>query len=196
MQAARGTPLTSSEAAGPPDLPAPRRRLALFAAVALTAYAADVLTKIWAVHALSDRAPVPVVGDLLQLTLVRNPGAAFSTGTGYTWIFSLLAITAVVVVLVVARRVRSAGWAVALGLLMAGVAGNLTDRIVREPGVLHGHVIDFLALPSWPVFNLADVCINVAAGLIILQAFRGVAVDGSRHARRRDDEQPEGEVHA
>ena len=86
-------------------------------------------------------------------------------------------------VLVVARRVGSVAWAVALGLLLAGVAGNLTDRVLREPGVLRGHVIDFLQLPNWPVFNLADISINVAAGLIILQAFRGISVDGRRHAR-------------
>ncbi len=163
----------------------------LFAAVALAAYTADVLTKIWAVHALTDRADVPLLGSVLQLTLVRNPGAAFSTGTDYTLVFSLLAIIAVVVVLVVARRVRSAGWAVALGLLLAGVAGNLTDRVFREPGVLHGHVIDFLQLPNWPVFNLADVSIDVAAGLIIVQAFRGVSVDGRRQPAKgetADDE--------
>lgn len=190
MQAARGTPLTSPEADGTPDLSAPRRRRALFAAVALTAYAADVLTKVWAVHALADEDEVPLLGSVLQLNLVRNPGAAFSTGTDFTLVLSLLAITAVIVVLVVARRVRSAGWAVALGLLLAGVAGNLTDRVFREPGVLHGHVIDFLQLPNWPIFNLADICINVAAGLIILQAFRGVSVDGTRHVKGEPVREP------
>ena len=185
MQAARGTPLTSPEADRQPHPPAPRRRLVLFAVVALTAYTADVLTKIWAVHALADQGEVPLLGTVLQLNLVRNPGAAFSTGTDYTLVLSLLAIIAVVVVLVVARRVRSAAWAVALGLLLAGVAGNLTDRVLREPGVLHGHVIDFLQLPNWPVFNLADISINAAAGLIILQAFRGISVDGRHHVREQ-----------
>ena len=70
--------------------------------------------------------------------------------------------------LYLSRRLGSVGWAVALGLLLAGVAGNLTDRLFREPGPLRGHVIDFLMLPHWPVFNVADMCINVAAVLIIL----------------------------
>ena len=67
-----------------------------------------------------------------------------------------------------------------LGLLLAGVAGNLTDRVLREPGPMRGHVIAFLMLPNWPVFNIADVCINVAAGIILVQAFRGVRLDGTR----------------
>lgn len=195
MQAARGTPLTSSqgapdhagdEAVGSGDAPPPRRR-GLFVAVALAAYAVDVGTKVWAVHALDDGVTRPLVGELLQLHLTRNPGAAFSTGTGYTYVFSLLAMVATVVVTVVARRVRSAGWAVALGLLLAGVSGNLTDRLLRDPGPLHGHVVDFLMLPHWPIFNVADICIDVAAGLIVLQALRGVGVDGTRHARRGEE---------
>ena len=78
------------------------------------------------------------------------------------------------------RRLGSRLWAVALGLLLAGVGGNLTDRLLREPGPLRGHVIDFLMLPHWPIFNVADMCINVAAGLILIQAFRGIRIDGTR----------------
>ena len=91
-----------------------------------------------------------------------------------------LAIVAVGVVLWLSRRVGSSVWAVALGLLLAGVTGNLTDRMLREPGPFRGHVIDFLMLPNWPIFNVADMCINVAAGLILVQAFRGIKLDGSR----------------
>ena len=87
---------------------------------------------------------------------------------------------AVVVVLWLSRRVRSTGWAIALGLLLGGVAGNLTDRVVRQPEPFHGHVVDFLMLPHWPVFNVADVCINVAAVVIVVQALRGARVDGTR----------------
>lgn len=174
MQAARGTSVVDA------DTPAPRRHPLLFVAVALAAYAADVLTKVWAVVSLRER-DVPVVGDLLVLHLTRNPGAAFSTGTGFTVALSCVAIAAVVVVLVLARRARTRVWTVALALLLGGVAGNLTDRLVRSPGPLRGHVVDFLMLPHWPVFNLADVCINVAAGLILLQAMRGVRMNGERH---------------
>jgi signal peptidase II len=124
---------------------------------------------------------VPVIGDFLVLHLTRNPGAAFSTGTRYTVVLTCVAMAAVLIVLHLSRRIGSVAWAVALGLLLAGVAGNLTDRLFRSPGPMRGHVIDFLMLPNWPVFNVADICIDVAAGLILLQAFRGIRIDGGRH---------------
>ena len=162
-----------------------RSRWLFFAAVALVAYAVDVTTKVLAVDRLSGRPDVPVVGDLLVLHLTRNPGAAFSTGTRYTVALTVVAIVAVVVVLWLSRRLAgSAVWVWALGLLLAGIAGNLTDRLLREPGPFRGHVIDFLMLPNWPVFNVADICINVGAGLVLLQAFRGVRIDGSREPER------------
>ncbi|WP_299057647.1 signal peptidase II [uncultured Nocardioides sp.] len=191
MQAARGTPLTSADPPTSTDEadstdPRPSRRrapyLVLLALVASTAYALDVATKILAVERLEPSSNVELVGPWLTLTLVRNPGAAFSTGTEFTAVLSVIAITAALVVLWVARRVASRWWAVGLGLLLAGVLGNLTDRMLRAPGPFHGEVIDFLRLPNWPVFNIADICINVAAGVIILQAFRGVRVDGTREA--------------
>ena len=160
----------------------------MLALCALAAYAVDVVSKSLALHHLADRGPIEVLGPVLRLTLVRNPGAAFSTGTQFTVALTVLAMCAVVVVLVLARRVGTTGWAVALGLLLGGVSGNLTDRMLRDPGPLRGHVVDFLQLPNWPVFNVADVCINVAAGLIILQTFRGVALDGSRDADGSDAE--------
>jgi len=187
MQAARGASLTGDEFGSDQDATGPTRSraryLALFAGVALTAYLVDVLTKVLAVDRLTDRPDVEVVGDILVLHLVRNPGAAFSTGTAYTQLFSLLAVAALVVILWFARRIGSAGWAVALGLLLAGVGGNLTDRLVREPGPLRGHVVDFFMLPHWPVFNVADICIDVAAALILVQVYRGVRLDGSRTVR-------------
>jgi signal peptidase II len=162
-------------------------------------YAVDVVTKIVAVERLTDHPDVPVIGDFLQLHLTRNPGAAFSTGTQFTVLLSCVAVAAVLVVLWVSRRLGSVGWAVALGALLAGISGNLTDRIVRDPGPFRGHVIDFLMLPNWPVFNVADICINIGAGLILVQAFRGIRVDGSRErhqdadadADARSDAEPE-----
>ncbi|HYO41020.1 MAG TPA: signal peptidase II [Nocardioidaceae bacterium] len=191
MQAARGTSLSSSDTDHPSaDRARPsrdrRRALTIFAVVAVLGYAADLGTKVLAVDRLTGEPPVRVLGDLLTLTLARNPGAAFSTGTEFTVVLSGVAIVAAVVVLWTARRLGSTGWALALGLLLAGVLGNLTDRLFRAPGVLEGHVVDFLRLPNWPIFNVADVCINVAAGLIILQAFRGVGVDGARTTKDPD----------
>jgi signal peptidase II len=191
MQAARGASLKPSVARIPPaGRPAARpRALALFAAIALTGYAVDVTTKVLAVRHLTGRGPVSVVGDLLTLYLARNPGAAFSTGTSYTLVLTCVAIAAVVAVLWVCRRLRSTGWAIGLGFLMAGVLGNLTDRIFRAPGILRGHVVDFLQLPNWPIFNVADMCINIAAAVIILQAVRGISVNGTR-VRRSDADAP------
>ena len=161
----------------------------VFAGIAVAGYLTDLVTKVLAVEHLTDRAPVQVVGDVLTLYLARNPGAAFSTGTSYTLILTCVAMVAAVAVLWVVRRLRSTGWAIGLGFLMAGVLGNLTDRVFRSPGIFRGHVVDFLQLPNWPIFNVADVCINIAAGVIILQAIRGVSVNGTR-SRKSDDPAP------
>jgi signal peptidase II len=168
MQAARGTSLS--------------RRVV--AAVGLVAYLLDVLVKVLAVTHLADR-DVHVVGDLFVLRLTRNPGAAFSTGTAYTPVLAVIAVVALVIVVLVSRRVGDRIWAVALGLLLGGIAGNLTDRLVRPPGPMRGHVVDMFMVPHWPVFNVADICINIAAALIVLQTFRGVRLDGSRHVGKQ-----------
>ncbi|QZY27949.1 signal peptidase II [Nocardioides coralli] len=184
MQAARGASLSDADNPGQeaPQTPSPRL-LGLFGVVAVVAYAVDLVTKQLAVTRLAD-GDVAVLGDWFVLHLTRNPGAAFSTGTNYTVALSCLAIAAVLVVLWFARRIGTPGWSLALGLLLGGVAGNLTDRLFREPGPLRGHVVDMFMLPHWPVFNVADICINVAAALILLQTFRGVALDG----RPREEE--------
>jgi signal peptidase II len=163
----------------------------VFALVALVFYAVDLGSKIVALDRLSGREDVNVIGDLLQLHLTRNAGAAFSTGTEYTVALSCIAIVAALVVLWLSRRLGNLVWAIALGFLLAGVAGNLTDRMFREPGPFRGHVIDFLMLPNWPVFNVADMCINVAAALILIQAFRGIRLDGTRSGSRRGNEPAE-----
>jgi len=143
----------------------------------------DQLTKAIAADRLADRGTVRVLGPLLQLDLTRNAGAAFSTGTQFTVVLSCVAVVATVVVAVIAFRARTVAWAVALGLLLAGITGNLTDRLLRAPGPLRGHVVDFLMLPHWPVFNVADVCITFAAVLIVVQAYRGVRLDGRREEK-------------
>jgi len=197
MQAARGASLNPSDPTeeptdpGDPSAARPRRAarlrcLVVFAVIAALGYTLDVVSKMLAVAHLTGRPPVHVVGDLLTLYLARNPGAAFSTGTSYTLVLTFVAIAAAVAVLVAARRLGSVGWAVGLGFLLAGVLGNLTDRLFRAPAPLRGHVVDFLALPHWPIFNVADMCINVAAVVIIVQALRGVSLSGAR-TRRRDD---------
>jgi signal peptidase II len=183
MQATRGTPLTSVDPGQTRRSGASRHR-AVFALVALVAYAVDLGTKMLAVHRLTEGDPVDVVGSWLRLDLVRNPGAAFSTGTSYTLLLSLIAVVAAATVLRYGRRLGDRTWAVALGLLLAGVCGNLTDRVFREPGVLRGHVVDFLELPHWPVFNVADMLIDAAVVLILVQSWRGVRLTGVRGGAR------------
>ena len=155
--------------------------------VALAAYALDQVTKYLAVRDLTDRAPVEVVGSLLRLRLLRNPGAAFSAGIGWTPLITLVAMVAAVVVVTFAWRVRHRGWAVALGLLLAGILGNLTDRFFRRPGPLHGHVVDFIALPHWPVFNVADICIDVAGALFVALLLWGAHFDGTPRGAAPDE---------
>lgn len=186
MQAARGTSLSDTVPPTSPTNPGARtRRRLLFVTVAAAALVLDQVSKALALRHLEDR-DVELVGSWLVLHLTKNPGAAFGTGTEYTLVLSLLAVTAVGVVLFLSRRIGSPAWALALGLLLGGIGGNLGDRIFREPSPLRGHVVDFLMVPNWPVFNFADVSINVAAGLILVQAFRGVRLDGSRELRGRE----------
>jgi signal peptidase II len=182
MQATRGTSLSSTDPQAGDRSTAPRHRL-LFVLVAVTAYAVDVATKALAVRHLTPDAPVHVVGSLLRFDLVRNPGAAFSTGTSYTVLLSVIAVIAAAVVIRFGRRLGDRTWAVALGLLLAGVCGNLTDRVFREPGFLRGHVVDFMELPHWPVFNVADMLIDAAVILVIVQTWRGIGITGARHTR-------------
>ena len=185
MQAARGASLNPSDT-GPVSGDSRRRSTWwLFAAVGAAAYALDFGTKQWAVSALAER-DISVIGDFLVLHLTHNAGAAFSTGTEFTVVLSCLAAVAVCAVLVVSVRLASPLWSVGLGLLLGGVGGNLTDRFIREPGVLRGHVIDWLMMPNWPVFNVADMCIIGAASIIILQSMRGVTLRGERVANAKD----------
>ncbi|WP_328703569.1 MULTISPECIES: signal peptidase II [Actinomyces] len=148
--------------------------------IAAILIAVDQVTKLWAVAALSGRARIPIIGDLLGLVLVRNPGAAFSLATGQTWIFSLVALVVVVVVVRASRGLGSRAWTITLGLVLGGAIGNLIDRIVRAPGFLHGHVVDFIDYGGQFVGNVADIAIVGAAGVIMVLSVLGVNLDGTR----------------
>ena len=169
-----GSSSAGSSAAGPRRLPA------VTALIAVLALAADQLSKYVAVEQLTGEGRVDLLGDLFGLRLARNSGAAFSLATGATWILTTVALVVVVVIIRIARRLGSRGWAIALGLVLGGALGNLSDRLFRPPAFFHGHVIDFLELPHWPIFNLADVCIDTGAVLIVLLSLRGIGIDGSR----------------
>jgi signal peptidase II len=179
MQAARGTPLSEPRPGRP--------RLALLLLVAVAVLALDIVTKHLAVARLADRGPVDVLDGLLKLRLVRNSGAAFGFASGLTVVLSLVAAIVVIVILRAARSLRSAWWAVGLGMVLGGAVGNLADRIFRPPGLFQGRVVDFLELPHWPVFNVADSSIVCGGILAVLLAARGLQIDGTvpeRAARR------------
>ena len=142
--------------------------------VALLIWLADLATKIWAVDYLSNRGSVKVIGSLFQLTFVRNSGAAFSFAEEATLFLSLFGIAVLIAIAYYAPALTSKGWGVVLGLVMGGVLGNLTDRIFREPGLLRGHVIDWLQLPNWPIFNIADTAIVVAAFISVVLTARNI----------------------
>jgi signal peptidase II len=176
---------TDNADTGGTGAPAPRRRVGLLAATALLAYLADLITKVLvAAHLGAEHAPVKLLGGAIYLVQTRNAGAAFSVGTGATVVLTVIAVAVVVVIVRTARNMRSAGWAVALGLVLGGALGNLTDRIFRSPGVFRGHVVDWISLFSndghvWPIFNLADSAIVCGAILAAILALRGVEIDGS-----------------
>lgn len=141
--------------------------------IALTIWLIDYATKTWALSNFSSD-PQPVIGTLLQFTLLKNSGAAFSFASGFTLIFSLLAVTVVATIIRFAGRISSGGWLTCAGLLLGGVLGNLTDRVFREPGFFIGHVIDWIQIPNWPIFNIADIAISTAALLAFIQTMRNV----------------------
>jgi signal peptidase II len=140
---------------------------------AVTIWLFDFATKTWALSNFSSD-PQPVIGTLLQFTLLKNSGAAFSFASGFTLIFSLLAIAVVATIIRFAGRITSRGWLTCAGLLLGGVLGNLTDRAFREPGFFLGHVIDWIQIPNWPIFNIADIAISSAAFLAFIQTMRNV----------------------
>ena len=150
----------------------------MLATVAAAIYLIDVVSKIVVVATLADRDPVELLGGLLTLRVTRNPGAAFSIGVGMTVLFTLIAVIVVGVIIRTASRLYSLPWAIALGMLLGGALGNLTDRVFRSPGVLRGHVVDFLELPHWPIFNVADSAIVSAGVLMVLLSLLGIPVEG------------------
>jgi len=148
--------------------------------VALAVVAVDVVTKVAVVAHLAGEPPIELVGEWLRLTYVRNPGAAFSLGGGLTVVFSLVAIGVSIAIIRVAPRLGSLGWAVALGGILGGAVGNLIDRLFRAPGVFRGYVVDWIQVPNFPVFNIADSAIVCSAALMVVLSLRGIGLDGRR----------------
>jgi signal peptidase II len=188
LQAARGASLTAADAPSDRDreeqLPAAPRRRGLLAAVAVPVLVLDVVTKVLVVARLEGEQPISLLGGELLLRVSRNPGAAFSFATDATAVFTVIAVLVIAAILWTTRRLRSTGWAVALGLLLAGATGNLLDRIFRSPGPGRGAVVDFIDFQVWPSFNVADSAIVVGGLLAVLLSLRGVEIDGRRTPTR------------
>ena len=161
-----------------------RSVLAVLASTAVGIVLIDQVTKAWAVAYLQPRiesgeGPLYIIDPLLRLTYVENTGAAWGMGAGYTWIFTIVAVVVGVVIVRFARTITSRAWALALGGLLGGLLGNLIDRLTRPPGPGLGSVVDFIGLPNFPVFNVADIAITCSAVAMIILAWRGIPLSES-----------------
>jgi len=168
-----------------------RRALIVLAIMAVGAVILDRLAKEWAINTLLSRlesgeGPIQVIGSWVQLTYAENTGAAFSLGTGYTWIFSVIASVVAIVILRTARNLGSIGWAIAFGGLLGGLLGNLLDRFTRAPGIGRGYVVDFIQFPNFPVFNVADSFITCSAVLMVALTLFGIDYRGPRSDEPQD----------
>lgn len=170
--------------------PAPQRRVRLLFGIAAVVLLVDIVTKVLAVELLTPGQPVSIIGDTVTWTLVRNSGAAFSLATGYTWVLTLIATAVVIGIIWMGRRLVSPWWAIGLGMILGGAMGNLVDRFFRSPGPLQGHVVDFLSIGWWPVFNVADPAVVGGAILLVVLSLFGFDFDSPGRRRPDSDEDP------
>jgi signal peptidase II len=150
---------------------AQRRRLVLLYGTAAATYVLDRGTKIVAEQHLAGRPPIRLVDDIVHLRFTTNAGGAFGLFGGQPWLFFGATVLISAVIVATSPKVASNLSALGLGLILGGAVGNLTDRIVRGPGV-SGRVVDFIDFRIWPVFNLADSAIVIGAFVVALASFR------------------------
>lgn len=191
---ASDTPNASGVTESTPAPPVQRpRRIGLFVLVAVLGLTLDIVSKCLVVANIGPYDDKRLLGGALHLVQARNSGAAFSVGTGMTVLLTLIALAVVVVIIRAASRLRSVGWAVALGLVLGGALGNLVDRFFRAPSPGKGHVVDWITVfpnDHWtfPTFNLADSCITVGGCLAVLLALRNIDLQGNRGVEEPDDD--------
>lgn len=181
--------LAADSARPVPPAPRPGRAvlLSVFAGFALFAYILDQLTKLWVTSSMVEGERIPVFPPLLHWYFIRNSGAAFSIGENVTWVFSIIMAGVALAILFQIRKLGSFWWSLALGLLLGGALGNLTDRLFREPSFGMGHVVDFIQLPNFAIFNIADSAVVSAVAIICILTLRGISLDGSRLTPERKD---------
>jgi signal peptidase II len=147
--------------------------------VALVAIAIDQFTKNLAIATLELGTSYPVLGDVLSWRLLYNDSAGFGLGFGYTWILAVISAAATLATIWYSRKLNSISWALMIGVFLGGVAGNLIDRLIREPSFGNGHVVDFIQIPfNFPIFNLADIFIVSMAFLSVVRVMRGENLGG------------------
>jgi signal peptidase II len=171
------------------------RAVALLGITAVIAVAVDQWTKWLSTENLTDGESVRILGGLVYLSLLRNGGAAFSLGSDHTWVFPLITMVVIGWIVYMATKLRSVPWGVALGLVLGGALGNLTDRLFRAPGFLHGHVVDMISAfgpygEKFAVFNIADSCLTVGVVLAVLLELTGRQRDGSRIMPQKKRSEP------
>lgn len=160
-----------------------KRRVVFFAfcfGFAALAYTLDQLTKWWVTATMVEGQTTPVIPGILQWYFIKNPGAAFSIGVDYTWIFTIIMAVVSVGIIVTARKIRSIWWAIGLGLLLGGALGNLTDRLFRPPSFGMGHVVDFISFPNFAIFNMADMGVVGGVIVICILTLMGIPLDGKK----------------
>jgi signal peptidase II len=172
--------------------------VATLAVTAVLAVLLDQVVKHLSTEHLTEGEPVRILGGLIYLSLLRNGGAAFSFGSGYTWVFPMITLAVIAWIGWMAGKLRSVPWAIALGLVLGGALGNLSDRLFRAPGPFEGHVVDMISLfapygQGFAVFNIADSCLSVGVALAVLLELTGRQRDGSR-AHRRPPANPAGKA--
>ncbi len=157
-----------------------RRLFWIAVAIGLVTLAADQLSKWWAITHLTSGEATKVIGSFITFQLVYNPGAAFSTGTGVTWVFTIVSGLAAIAAVIIAWRSGSRLWTAGLGLVFGGALTHFGDRLLRPPSFGNGHVVDFINYGNLFIGNVADIAIVVGVCLVVLAVLLGIHLRGHR----------------
>ena len=149
-----------------------RSYIGTMAAVVLGVAAVDQAVKQLMLSILTEGEAMPVIGNWFRLYLLFNPGAAFSMGgEGSTWLFTTIQLAFVIGVAIAAPRIHDRWQAIGLAMIAGGALGNLMDRLFREPGFWFGHVVDYISVGNFAVFNIADASITCGVVVFIIAMF-------------------------
>ncbi|MCP1386700.1 signal peptidase II [Corynebacterium sp. TA-R-1] len=157
-----------------------RNYLAPVAAVMVCVAVVDQLVKQLMLGWLEPGVPQPVIGDWFRFYLLFNPGASFSMGQDFTWVFTTIQLLFPIGALYFSRNLHSRWEALGLALIAGGALGNLVDRLFREPGFWFGHVVDYISVGNFAVFNIADACITVGVVVFLIAMLFGENATASK----------------